>query len=65
MGFRDFITSLWCDCTKEDNGNTKVIVHIKGNRCCNRRKLVINMGGASVAEVEGVLRRLESEGSAG
>ena len=60
MGFRDLLAYLSCKCASEDNGETKITIRVHGNSCCNRRKIVLNMGQATVSEVESVLRRIGS-----
>ena len=61
MGFKDYVANIFCDCMAEDNGDTKLTIHVKDNKCCNKKKFVINMGNASAVEIEKVLRRINTK----
>ena len=52
---------LTCNCSKSNDGTTTVTVSIKGTSCCNKKKIIINMGDMDVNQVDGILQRINSE----
>ena len=60
MSARDIITRLFCDCASADtaDGDTKVTVLFKGTKCCNRKKITLNVTNTSASKLEQILRQI-------
>lgn len=56
--FRDFIESITCRCTRSNDGVSTVTVSVKDG-CCNKRKIIINMGNMDSSNVESLVKTIK------